>query len=1202
MNFYTNRLCRRNLLSAKILLVMKLTFFLLLAGFLHVSAITHAQKVNLRYNNASLERVLNNLKSQTGYKLFYNNDMLSNTAPVSIDVKNIHLTKALDLLLKGQNLGYSIINNTIVLREKRHSVFDKVVSYLQSVNVSGKIMDAETHEGIPMATISVKDSRRVIVADENGVFDLRGIPENSTLVFSAVGYETQVIKAVPNMVVLLKLSMTMLSDAKIIYNGYEARERGKQTGSATTITDKELAASPQLSLMEKMKGLVPGLYIDSRNNQMRIRGVNGPNSSGLNALNAAPLIVIDGFPTEDRLVSLNSSYLNSNPNVVQEPTNSGAAILNTYNPEDIESITVLKDAVATSIWGARAANGVIVVTTKKGKKYQQPNIQFKAVLSSSAPADLSSIDRMSTAEYIDLERERFDLGFIADPASAWRYANVSTATELMFKAKRGQISSAERDAALEKLSQQSNLGQLRDHLLQRAMTQQYNLSFNGGTSNSTYYVSGGFQKDRPVFKSNSTETYSMLANTSTDMLKNRITIRTGIAYTLQKSKANDAALNGIGTGRLGLAPYDMLVDENGNPIRRALMFTDRVADSLQNLGYNSWKYNAMDELVYNNTLRNQQSIRVNAGIKGRFTDWLDLDLSGQVQKSTSDQTLLENRDGFLMRELLNSSIRVVNGVRTVGIIDGGRYRTTNTSSNDYTLRAQLNFNKTFAGVHNLSMIAGSEIRETSSRGYQQTRYGYDEESASSSTLNPINYTDMFGVARSIADNSGQIQLSKIRYLSYYANANYGYRGKYYLSGSIRFDDMSLIGVERRNRAIPLWSTGLKWNIQEEDFMKNVYWINGLAARVTIGTGGKVPRSGTTITSISLGSRDFYTQLPTASIYVPANANLGWETTRTFNAGLDFSVLKKRLMVNFDYFNKRSYDILASFPINSTYGWSSIEYNTANVKGGGFELALSGQIIKKRDWSWIADFNLSYAKSIITDSRYGSGTTNPGSVVPVKDQPIGTFYVYRWAGLNDKGQSQVYNAEGNVISPTQGYSFKQSDFVVGGVFDPKYTGGFTNSVSYKAFNLYARISYALGHKFLKQDITTEAYNPSSGGILSSSKSLVNRWRQPGDEARTNIPGIQNYNFNSVNWYNYSDRAVRDAGHVRLNQVGVNYTLSQELLKKWNAVKSARVGFNVNNLGLLWRANKDGLDPEYYQIGTFNNLPPTKSYSIDLSISF
>ncbi len=1202
MNFYTDRLLRGISCSARILLIMKLTFFLLLAGFLQVSAVSRAQKVNLDVNNTSLEKVLNNLKNQAGYKLFYNSDMLSGSKPVSVKLKNVELQDALSIVLKGQNLSYSLVNNTIVLKKEAPGIAQRLLGMLQTKTILGKIMDAETKDGIPKASISIKSSGRRIVSDEHGVFSFSGVPADAQLVFSAIGYETQTLNVSDNMVVLLKLSMTMLNDTKIVYNGYEARERGKQTGSAVVITDKDMAVTPQLNLLEKLQGLVPGLYVDTRNNQIRIRGANAPSAVGTNALNAAPLIVIDGFPTDDRLVSLNSTTLNPNPNIVQEPTTSGAAILNTYNPEDIESITVLKDAVATSIWGARAANGVIVVNTKKGKKFQQPSIQFKTVVSTSAPANLSSVDRMSTRDYIEFERERFNKGFIADPASAWRYANVSEASEIMFKAKRGQITAAERDAALDQLAQRSNLGQLRDYMLQRSMSQQYNLSFSGGSSNTTYYVSGGYQKDRPVFKSNTTEAYSMIANTSTDIMKNKITLKTGIAYTLRKSKSNDAAVLALGTGRLGLSPYDMLADENGNLIRRTISFTPRVADSLQNLGYKSWYYNPVEELAYNNMLRNQHAIRINAAVKGRFTDWLDLEVSGQVQKNLNDQTFLENANGYNMRELLNTSTRVTGANRVIGIPDGGIYRTANTSSNDYTLRAQFNFNKTFAGVHSLSMIAGSEIRETSSRGYQQTRYGYDEESASSLTLNPINYTDMFGAARSLTDNSGQIQLSKLRYLSYYANANYGYQSKYYLSGSIRFDDMSMVGVERRDRAIPLWSAGFKWNIQDEEFMKDAYWINGLAMRLTIGTGGRVPRGGTTFTSVNVGSRDYYTTLPYASIYVPANANLGWETTRTLNAGLDFAILNKRLQVNFDHYWKKSYDILTTFPINSTYGWNSIEYNTADMTGRGFELALSGQIIKSREWSWVTDFNIAYATTRVTDSRYGSMVSGVGSPTPLTDQPVGTFMVYRWAGLNDKGQSQIYNADGDKISPTQNYVVQQKDLTVGGVVDPKYFGGLSSNVSFKGFGLYARLSYGFGHKFLKRDITSNSYDPSSTAILSTSKSLVNRWRQPGDELNTDVPGIQNYNFNSVNWYNLSDRGVRDAGYVRLNQVGVSYQLPEDLVKKIGAVRSARLGFNVNNLGLIWRANKDGLDPEYYQIDNFNNLPPTKNYSVDLTISF
>lgn len=1184
---------------------MKLTAIIMLAGFLQVSASGFAQKVTLNNKNAPLEQVLNEIKKQTGYQLFYSNDMLRKSVPVNVNLKNVGVEEALQQVFQNQQLGYSVINKTIIVKEREKSFTERVASYFLKVTAEGKIVDATTKQPVAGATITLKGSQRLVIANENGYFKFSGLPNEGVLRISAIGYEMAEVAISPSIYIQLKPAVNTLQETKIVYNGYQQIEKAKQTGSAVTLNEAQLAKMPNLSLAERLENVVPGLRVDTRNNRIYIRGVNTLYEQSNFPSVTNPLIVIDGFPAIDQqLVSITNTDFNPNPKVVNMPATAGNSILNNFNPDDIESITVLKDAAATAIWGVRAANGVIVITTKKGRRNSPPVLNFNTTISTSAHADLSHIDRMSNKDYIAMEQELFDLGYIADPSQSWRSAPVSEAAQLMFMAKKGSITTVQRDSALNVLAGRSNLDQLADYMLQREINQQYNLSVSGGSENSTYYISGGYQKNRPVFKSNDAESYFVSANISNDLLKGRLKMTSGLQYGYQESQTNAAAINAISISRLGFAPYTMIADENGNLIRRSLMFTQHVADSLVQRGHKSWDYNPVDELNYNNTIISKNNFRLNTILTGKITSWMNAEISGQIQKSLVEDRYLKNVNSFEMRETLNQATNLATGKPVYGIPYGGILKTGNTRMDDYSIRGQLNIDKRLADIHHINVIVGSEIRQSKYEGYMQTRYGFNEETSASAAVNPTTpYTDMYGANRSIGYTDGNVQVGRTRYLSYYTNAGYSLYDKYFLSGSLRFDDLSMIGVKRRDRAKPFWSTGVRWDIKKENFLDEINWIDNLAVRLTAGTGGKAPESGQAFTTITVGSTDYYTGLPYAYTSMPANPSLGWETTRTLNAGVDGAVFHNRIMLSLDVYSRKTYDILASMPINSTYGFNSATYNTASMKARGVEIDLTGQPVRSRTWTWTSGINTAYNTNKVSDSRYTNANAYAGSSAPVNGYAVDNMFVYRWAGLNNKGQSQVYNAAGEVTGPDKAGSITFADLVSAGRTRPTWSGGWLNTVNYRNFSLFVKAGFDLGYKFLKRDISSSGYptGNSVSGLLSTSKMLATRWRKPGDELITNVPGIVNPALQNVSWYTLSDLNVRDADHARLDQVGLTYTLPVGSMKKPGPIKSARIGFNVTNLGLLWTKNKEGIDPDYVMADSYNNLPPVRSYSLNLNIS-
>ncbi|RZK67620.1 MAG: TonB-dependent receptor, partial [Pedobacter sp.] len=351
---------------------------------------------------------------------------------------------------------------------------------------------------------------------------------------------------------------------------------------------------------------------------------------------------------------------------------------------------------------------------------------------------------------------------------------------------------------------------------------------------------------------------------------------------------------------------------------------------------------------------------------------------------------------------------------------------------------------------------------------------------------------------------------------------------------------------------------------------------------------------------NLGLVDGYTQLPYARIGFPLNQDLGWEITNMTNIGLDVALLNNRISLTFDYYKKNIRDLLINLPINSTYGWQSLEYNAGTMKAHGVDLGITAELVRAKDFKWSAAFNYGYNTNEVTEARFQPQTITGVAITP--GYAVDNMWVYRWAGLDNLGRSQIYDGKGEIKSSTNNTIVTEDRVAAGRTVAPHF-GGFINTFSYKGWTLMARATYNLGHKFLIQNISQGLYPTSGGysGIIGNNAAIVNRWRNPGDEAFTNVPGLSNVNVNSITRYINSDLNVRDAGQVRLQQISLTYALPNSMLKTVPFIKGVNLGATVSNLGLIWVANKEGIDPDYQMTSMFNNLPPTRNYVFNLNLT-
>ncbi|MBE8719684.1 SusC/RagA family TonB-linked outer membrane protein [Sphingobacterium pedocola] len=1069
--------------------------------------------------------------------------------------------------------------------------------------ITGTVKDSN---GKPLVGVTVLPDgvgvRSGVSTSSDGRYTLRLTLPAQALTFSSVGLQPQrrVIGNDTQIDVSMGQVINQLEEVEVLSTGYQKLSKERATGAFGQITAKELKEVPAVNLLERIEGMIPGVQVDLVKNSITVRGVN-TFGSGNNVRN--PLIVIDGFPAIDQNLVENTTQFANN------------SILNRFNPADIESITVLKDAAAASIWGAQAANGVIVIETKKGR-ISEPTISFSTNLSISSPADLRNINRMSSRDYVDFEKELFEYGWMQDPEiwyPSWQQFNsnrpTSEAIQWMYKAQKNEISAQELDTELERLSNIDNTSQIGKYLLRNAVTQQHNLSVSGGNARTTYMISGNYSNDVPVFKSNKAQSFFVNSNVTTNFWDQRLRLSTGVNYTYTKNYSNQVAANTLGNGPEALRPYELLVDANGNRMRRSLKFTDAVAADFYKIGLYDWTYNAIDELDYNGYNTGDNRFRINSQLDAKVNSWASVSLSGMLQRTLAESSQLDELNSYSMRDFLNyyTTVNFQDDTFTRNFVQGGRMVMRNENSTLYNLRLQGNIDKSWGDFVNLNMLFGGEISSQTGINYQQTRYGFNEDTYTSASYNQIgSFMGIEGWEQSISVSDGSIGRPNLRKMSYYSNAALSFlNGKYIVSGSARFDDLTMVGISRAKRARPLWSAGAKWNLKAEEFLAQQQWLSALNLRVTYGVGGTIPAGGSNATVINIEGRDNQTGDIPASIANPANPEVGWEKVYTQNYGLDFSILNNRLNVNFDIYKKHSKDILYNFPFNSTYGWTFVQFNGGTMQSNGIDLGVSGEIIRKENFRWNSMFNFSYNTNEVTESRFVITDVSQyinGSYI--EGMPVDYLYAYAWAGLDETGQAQVAKANGDIIKSTQGGRglFEREDLVYVGRTTAPYYGGFMNTFTYKGINLGVRISYEAGHvKRLQSLANYPQYQGTQYGVIGTNTLQVDRWRNPGDEATTDIPGLKNINTNSFNRYRDSELNVIDASHIRLQQISLGYNLPASMVKH-TPFKSLGVNAAIRNLGIIWKANEMGIDPLYVRDNTYNNLAPTKNYFLTINATF
>jgi TonB-linked SusC/RagA family outer membrane protein len=1154
----------------KLLLTMKFMIAFFLAGLLHANGAGYAQKITFSKENASLKEVFTEIGRQTGYNFIYTDEMLAESRRVNVKLEGAALEDALHQCFADQPLDYTIKNKTVIIKRKekiRALSRNNAVNTVQADTLlRGKVTDT-TGAPLPGVSVMVKGGKGTGTSTgTNGQFTLRAA-EGAVLIFSYMGYRTQEVAVSGRAVINIALKEEGTALDEIVVVGYGTQKKGDITGAVATFNAKGLSERPISRVDQALVGQMAGVQVKQTTGvpgkamSIQVRG------SGSISAGNEPLYVIDGFPLSPASPNGSGNFSTGNP-------------LDNMNPNDIESIQVLKDAASAAIYGSRAANGVVLITTKQGKT-GKPQISYNTYAGISQAS--RKMDMLSPQEWVDRAVEMHNAAWVvsgpgrtADQNSQQRRAILglgpNEVNTLLMNDDRWFMPG---HPGLRYIDWQ-------DEFFKTGITQNHQLSASGGTDNVKYYVSGNYANQTGIVINTDYTAYS--ARTNLEVTANQ-KLKFGINLAPTYSISNDPGTEGT-----------------GNIIQTGILFTpvqeERMGlypNSFDN-GQYQWGTSANSPIAQlENIIGRTKRFRVLSSIFGEYQVMKDLTFRTTVNLDHTDNSFKEYEPYTVTGPLTARQSQPGRG--TIGSYTSYRKQT-------FLNENTLSYHKTIKGGHDISAVAGLS-------------YNADK-------LDNVNLASVGGFGSSIITTlnaasaiNGSTTETKNVLLSYFGRVQYSFNNKYLLTGSVRRDGSSRFGSNTKWGLFPSASAG--WRISQEGFMKNVKFVNDLKLRASWGRSGNynigdyssIPLLG--VNNYSFNAIQAYGQAPNGII----NPNLGWETSETLDFGLDIGLFKSRVTASIDYYNKLNSDLLLNVPILGSTGFATSLANAGKVRNKGWEFELNTRNLTG-SFQWTTSLNLSYNTNKVVELPGGqtqilipSSYDIPHSILKV-GEPMYSINVVKMIGVLSKadiaagaalfgpqteGDPKYFDANGDGV-------IDANDRVIVGHPNPDFIGGITNTFRYKGFDLSALLQGQWGGSIYS--LLGRAVNRTgqdyTGNVLGHNR---DRWRSaenPGDgtvgKAYSTFGRIKN-----TDWLYSSD-------YWRIRNITLGYNLGDVLNIKH--IGNARIYMTAEN----W-FGKDkyfgGFNPEasntdlsgsaaFPEPGDYGGLPLAKSIILGLTLTF
>lgn len=1164
---------------SKILKVMKLTAALLIATMLQVSASTLAQKVTFDKKNIPLNQIFKEIKNQTGYTVLYRSINLDAKEKISVKFDMATLKQVMDRCLEGKDLSYLIEEKTIIIasnKKKNDEIINTTVNFYSKINVTGRILD---EEGVPLvgATVKVKNTNKTVLTNKDGYFNLKNVDNEAVLIISYVGYKTkEVVVYSGTMSISLEVASSDLEAITVVSTGYQTLPKERVTGSFERIDNKLFNRTTGTNVLPRLLGTAAGIYFNNRSatfprggvgDAISIRGI----SSFANSV-APPLVVLDNIPYDGDLSNL--------------------------NPNDVQDITILKDAAAASIWGTRAGNGVIVITTKKGVYDKSMQISLNTNVTVTQKPDLFYLPQMSSSDVISVEKMLFANKYYDNKISTTSPFPpfLTPVVELLVKQQTLPVTDvqgrAQIDNQINSLGQHDVRNDYLKYVYRKAVNQQYALNVSGGSKQISYMLSAGYDRNLNNMVTSNYNRTSLRSNINFKPIQ-QLDIQTSFLYT--KSKTTDVVgVSAISYDPSIYYPYARLADDSGNPLAPGMLYRASYLDNLStNAQLLDWRNKPLEDMNKTSYIGNSEDVLFNLGTTYTLNPVFSAEVKYQYENTNSSSNSLYNQDSYYTRNLINYYTDPTTYNRAIPL--GAINSPTASKFNSQTIRGQINANKNWNNKHELTAIAGAEARKTYSlSSILSTLYGFDPNTNVFQNVDTKNQFPLYYGGTAQIPNQPSIDDNNKRFTSLFANAAYTYNNRYSISASVRKDASNVFGDNANKQGTPLWSVGASWNIASEDFYK-FNLLPKLKLRVTYGYSGNVVTGVPAYAVVTYLGSNGITGLPSAQTSNPPNPDLRWEKVGLTNIGVDFGSKNNRLTGSIEYFDKQATDLVINAPIDLTKGFRTQTLNSADLHGKGLELTLNSININTRDFQWNSTFIFNYNRTITTRyfAEVSSGSnyiSNSNLVNPIEGKDAYSVVAYQWAELDPaNGDPQGY-LNGQVSKDYVNLlNAKVSDLHYFGSSIPMYYGAFRNTFSYKGIELSANILYKLNYYFKRTGIDyNRLYSMSTGNA-----EFTQRWQKPGDEKNTDVPSmIYPGNSNRDAFYNGSAALVEKADQIRLQDITAAYVLPNKI----HGIRNIRIYLNINNIGIIWRANHKGIDPDI-----ISGYPVPRSLSLGLNVN-
>lgn len=1160
-----------------------------------------AQDVTLHFENVKLGKVLSELERKTGYTFSYSSQVVDSEEIISIDVANLELSLVLKKIFTPLNVLYKIEGKKILLSNGNLKV--KKISSTKRKTISGQVIDKLG--SVIGASVFVKGTTNGTNTDLDGNFTLSDVPENATIEVSYVGYKTQELPANSNFSkIILKEDSQLLGE--VIVTGITSTDKRLFTGASDKLEADNVKLDGIPDISRALEGRAAGVSVQNVSGtfgaapKIRVRGATSIYGS------SKPLWVVDGVIMED-VVEMSADDLSSG-----DVTTLISSAIAGLNPDDIESFEVLKDGSATSIYGARAMAGVIVITTKKGRAGVS-SINYTGEYTYREIPRYGDFNIMNSQEQMSVYEEMRNAGWL-------NYADLATARESgvygrMYK----QLNKLNSDgtfvlentpaakAAFLRQAEYRNTDWFKE-LFQNNIMQSHSISMSSGTEKSAYYASLSALLDPGWSLASNVNRYTANFKANFKIRDNlTLTAISSGAYRKQKAPGTLSQDTDVVTGKVK-RDFDI------NPYSFALN-SSRALDPNAYYTRNFAPFNIKEELEENFIELNVTDVKFQTELSWKPIREIEFKALGAIkyQATSQEHNITEfSNQAEAYRAMGTSTIRDKNpflykdpdnpyAIPISVLPQGGIYERTDYRMLSYDFRATGAYKKTINNIHTLNAYLGSEVNSTDRRNTSSTGWGMQYSTGEI----PFYTYELF--KKGIENNNLYYSLGNTNYrnVAIFSNVTYSWKHRYTLNGTLRYEGTNKMGKSNNARWLPTWNISGAWNMHQEDFFSKQDFVSHLTLKTSYSlTADRGPHY---VTNSLVDIRSLNPWRPTAEkketslgIVALENSELTYEKKKEFNVGANIGFLNDRVNFAIDWYTRDNYDLIG---ITTTQGVGGSLYkygNVATMKSNGFELSLNTNNVKTKDFSWATSFVYSHTNNEVTQLDNMSRVVDlvTGSGFAREGYPVRAIFSIPFKGLNEEGLPTFLNKNGDItVSDIYFQERENIDFLeYSGNADPTDVGSLSNVFKYKGFNLNIFMTYAFGNVIRLNPI----FNYSYSDMTALPKEFKNRWVLPGDEKYTDIPLIattrQAYKYGRstlatvYNAYNYSSTRIAKGDFIRMKEIALGYDFPKTITSTLG-LNSLSLKLQATNLFLIYADDKlNGQDPEFFNSGGVSSPIP------------